>query len=218
MQESLLGRCLPRLGDYEQAGLTLFAENRRPIGLCYNEVIDSAEPDDILVFVHDDVHIDDWCLATRLNDALNHFEVVGVAGNQRLEPDQEAWHLAPGSTLQDPASLRRDTAYLSGAVAHGPSPGAALLTKFGPCPTRVSVLDGLLLAARSETLKRSRVRFDPALGFHLYDLDFCRTATAAGLRLGTWPIAVTHQSGGESIFSQAWSDSLRTYRDKWADT
>lgn len=144
--------------------------------------------------------------------------MVGVAGNQSIEPDQEAWHLAPGSTLQDPASLRRDTANLSGAVAPGPSPEAALLTKFGPCPARVSVLDGLLLAARSETLKRSMVRFDPSLGFHFYDLNFCRTATSAGLRLGTWHIAVTHQSSGESMFSQAWSDSLRTYRDKWADT
>ena len=38
--------------------------------------------------------------------------------------------------------------------------------------------------------------FDPALRFHLYDLDFCRTAHTKGLSVGTWPLAVTHQSGG----------------------
>ena len=215
MRESLLGKCLPRIGEYEQVGLTLFAENQRPIGVCYNEVIDSAAPDDILVFVHDDVYIDDWFLNARLTDALNHFDVIGVAGNQRLQPNQEAWHLEPGSSLRDPNNLRRDTAYLSGAVAHGASPASASLTKFGPSPSRVAVLDGVFLATRALSLNETKVRFDPALGFHFYDLDFCRSATQAGLRLGTWPIALTHQSRGESIFSQAWSDSLDAYLDKW---
>lgn len=215
MREALLGRCLPRLGEYEPVGLTLFSENRKPIGSCYNEVIDSAAPDDILVFVHDDAYIDDWCLNARLADALNHFDVVGVAGNQRLQPDQQAWHLAPGSSLHNPQTLRRDTGFLSGAVAHGASPASASLTKFGSCPASVAVLDGVFLAVRSRSLQQAEVRFDPALGFHFYDLDFCRSATQAGLRLGTWPIALTHQSRGESILSKEWSESLTKYRLKW---
>lgn len=67
------------------------------------------------------------------------------------------------------------------------------------------------MAVRARTLKDSGVRFDPALGFHFYDLDFCRAATAAGLRLGTWPIAISHRSAGESMQSQAWRDSRALY-------
>jgi hypothetical protein len=33
----------------------------------------------------------------------------------------------------------------------------------------------------------SGVRFDPAFSFHLYHLDFCRSAERAGLAIGIWP-------------------------------
>lgn len=49
------------------------------------------------------------------------------------------------------------------------------------------------------------VRFDPALGFHLYDLDFCRSAIEARLKIGTWQIANTHASDGGSVQSGAWA-------------
>ena len=40
--------------------------------------------------------------------------------------------------------------------------------------------------------------FDPAFDFHFYDLGpLCQTAREKGLRLGTWHISITHNSGGE---------------------
>ena len=63
-------------------------------------------------------------------------------------------------------------------------------------------------------LRQHRLRFDPALGFHFYDLDFCRSAEAAGLRLGVWPLAITHQSSGQSVQSPAWERSCRLYLQK----
>jgi GT2 family glycosyltransferase len=81
----------------------------------------------------------------------------------------------------------------------------------------VAVLDGVFLAARAGRLQESGVRFDPSLGFHLYDLDFCRSAEAAGLRIGTWPIALTHASSGDSIRSSAWAASLELYFRKWGE-
>jgi hypothetical protein len=62
----------------------------------------------------------------------------------------------------------------------------------------------------------SGVRFDAALGFHFYDLDFCRTATQAGLRLGVWPIAMTHFSIG-GYESDAWSATYQHYLAKWGE-
>jgi len=38
--------------------------------------------------------------------------------------------------------------------------------------------------------------FDERFGFHFYDLDLCRQAEQRGIRTGTWPISVVHESGG----------------------
>lgn len=220
-QKTLLGPCLPRLGEFMTFGLQLFAENTRPLGECYNAAIDAAADGDVLVFLHDDVCVDDWMLGQRLQEALAVFDVVGVAGNQRHQPGQTTWHLQP----LDPANRGKvhdlqapwDSAHLSGAVWHGPSgPGlSGAMSRYGPSPAAVVLLDGVLIAARADRLRASRVRFDPSLGFHFYDLDFCRSAIAAGLKMGTWPIAITHASSGGSAHSHAWEHSRQLYLRKW---
>ena len=60
------------------------------------------------------------------------------------------------------------------------------------------------------------VRFDERFDFHFYDLDFCRTARANGLRLGTFPLAVTHRSAG-GFGSPAWQENAERYLEKWGD-
>ena len=75
-------------------------------------------------------------------------------------------------------------------------------------------LDGVLLAARAGTLQREAIGFDEDFDFHFYDLDFCRCARALGLRLGTWPIRITHRSGG-GYGSPAWREGYRKYIAKW---
>ncbi|PUE29962.1 hypothetical protein B9Z39_00010 [Limnohabitans sp. JirII-29] len=187
--------------------LRVFANNTQALALHYNAVIDAAAPDDVLVFVHDDVVVDDWMLGWRVQEALLHFDVVGVAGNRRRRPEQTAWLMLPHSS-------QWDAAYLSGAIMHG-QPTAKALTFFGPTPAEVLLLDGVLLAARAGRLQAQGVRFDPQFDFHLYDMDFCRSAQQQGLRLGTWPLAITHASGGGSYFSPAWQRNANTYLKKW---
>ena len=87
---------------------------------------------------------------------------------------------------------------------------------FGPIVGECELLDGVLLAARASGLRQAGVRFDPRFRFHFYDLDFCRTARAAGLHLGTWPIALTHRSSGNP-YSDEWNAALELYREKWGD-
>jgi GT2 family glycosyltransferase len=216
--QTLLGRCLPRLGEFMPFGLQLFANNTQPLGECYNAAIDAAAEGDALVFVHDDVRIDDWMLGQRLQDALNVFDVVGVAGNRRCQAGQVTWYLQPPAPNKEgQMHAPWDSEHLSGAIWHGPTaPGApGNMSNYGPSPAPVALLDGVLIAARADRLRASGVRFDAALGFHFYDLDFCRSATAAGLKLGTWPIAITHASGGSSVQSQAWIDAQKVYWRKW---
>lgn len=213
-RECLLGRCLPRLGQFQELALRLSGENREPLGAVYNRAIDEARPEEVLVFVHDDVHLDDWMLAARLEEALSRFDVVGVAGNQRVQARQVTWYLQP-KPVQQGGPLPWDHAHLSGAICHGDAPAQGDLNVYGPTPRPVRLLDGVFLAARAGTLQDSGVRFDADLGFHFYDLDFCLGAHQAGLRLGTWPIALTHQSRGESIHSDAWRQSCQRFLDKW---
>jgi GT2 family glycosyltransferase len=63
-------------------------------------------------------------------------------------------------------------------------------------PAACEILDDVLLAIRKSVLMEHDLRFDMRFDFHFYDLDFCREARESGLTLGTWPIAITHQSGG----------------------
>ena len=99
---------------------------------------------------------------------------------------------------------------------HG-APGAGHVDAFGPVPAEVKLLDGVLLAARAAVLKASGVRFDPQFAFHFYDTDFCRSCERAGLRMGTWPIALTHASAGAGWATSGWDAAYRAYLAKWGE-
>jgi uncharacterized protein (TIGR03032 family) len=138
-----------------------------------------------------------------LEEALQTFDLVGVAGNGRLAPGHSAW-------WWDPVVAGWDWPHLLGSIRHG-TPEHSEPIEFGPAPASAGLLDGVFLAARAGGLLRADVRFDPTLGFHFYDLDLCRSALAAGLRLGVWPLPLIHGSAG----TPAWHRSLELYRRKW---
>jgi len=173
---TLLGRSLQQ--PQHRSLLAVIAHtNRDPLALAYNAAIAAAPAEAILVFCHDDVDLGGAPLAAELDSALQTFDLVGVAGNQRRQSGQMAWWLA-GATLQ------WDHPGVSGRISHG-QPGAAKEVTYGPSPMPVELLDGVFLAARAGVLQEAGVRFDPRFGFHFYDLDLCRTARQQGLRLGT---------------------------------
>lgn len=203
---SLLCASLEQVSRVARIELTVAVDNDQPLPLVFNAAIEAAAPEDILVFVHDDVRIDDWAVATRLVESLRHFDVVGVAGNMRRTPRQEAWCLM-GDTRS------HDLAYLSGAIRHGDGDGK--VTNYGPVPREVKLLDGVFLAVRAATLQRTGVRFDVGFAFHFYDADFCRACELAGLRMGTWPIALTHRSAGGGWKSREWDEAYARYLSKW---
>ena len=207
---SALGLSLRRLSRDSRLVPRVAFENRRGLSEVFNERIETATAD-LLVFVHDDVWLDDFFLADRVIDGLRSFDVIGVAGNRRRVPRQPAWAFvgknAQGRFVWD------DRQFLSGAVAHGAKPFGAI-SLFGTAPADCELLDGVFLGIRRSTLQAHGVRFDPAFDFHFYDLDFCRSARAAGLRLGTWPIAMTHQSGG-AFGTARWAQMYQNYLEKW---
>jgi GT2 family glycosyltransferase len=206
-----LGQCLqlyPHLADIQ---VMLFADNRLGLSTIYNAAIDqAAQQPAILVFIHDDVLLYDFFWADRIREAIEHFDVVGLAGNTRRFPKQPGWAFATPNFQWD------ERQYLSGTVGHGVNGGWNNVSAFGPSGQACKLLDGLMLIADSDTLIRSGVRFDEQFKFHFYDMDFCRQAELKGLRMGTWPLSVVHQSGG-AFATPDWSAAYDLYLRKYGE-
>ncbi|MDP3086806.1 MAG: tetratricopeptide repeat protein [Methylotenera sp.] len=173
----------------------------------FNQAIERADDSAILVFVHDDVWIDEANFVDTMIAGLERFDVIGVAGNKRRLPNQPAW------LFVDTALNWDEPEYLSGTVWHGLH--AFGEDKFyGDVPAPCELLDGVFLATTKSALNGAHVRFDHQFDFHLYDVDFCRSAREAGLSLGTWPIKLTHQSKG-AFGSPHWAQKCQLYFNKW---
>jgi hypothetical protein len=206
-KRTALGRSLLLYGPLFQ--LRLFPRNSSGLPLVYNTAIrESAADPAIMVFVHDDVHLLDFYWPTRIALGLNTFDILGLAGNRRRVPGQPAWRF-----LDDKFS-RDERENLSGVVAVGKNWPANYISAYGAPGQEVKLLDGLLLAARSETLISKNLLFDETFDFHFYDLDFCRAAELRGLRMGTWAISVMHESDG-AFGTPSWQAGYQKYLSKW---
>jgi hypothetical protein len=207
--KSALGISLKRISFDETLIHRIAFSNKRGLPAVYNEGIEKGGEDSFLVFMHDDIWIDDFFFSRRIIEGLNRYDVIGLAGNRRRLGGQPAWAFINEAFVWD------DRQNLTGAVAHGRHPFGPI-TFFGNAPAECELLDGLLLAARKNVLVKANCYFDPLFDFNFYDMDFCRTARKAGLTLATWPVGVTHQSGG-AFGTESWKRSYRTYMGKWKD-
>lgn len=214
-ESTYLGRSLKRIPDsLRPSSLIAFGNTgARAHGLSklFNAALDKTDADTDLLFVHDDVYLNDWFVTQRVAEALERFDVVGLAGSSNPDLSQPSWGLRFDEKLNPEGwqpGLRR-----SGAVNHFDyaCPNVSI---YGPTPMACTLLDGVFLAVRTASIRERGVRFDPRFDFHCYDIDFCRTAAEKGLRLGTWPISVTHDSGG-AFGSESFKRAARAYLDKW---
>jgi Flp pilus assembly protein TadD len=210
-----LGRSLPVYRTFPKRQvieLRLFANNREGLPSIYNTAIEESKSDPaILIFIHDDVYLSDYYWAEHLHDALAHFDLVGLAGNRRRVPRQASW------MYLDDQFTRDNYDNLSGVLGHGdPFPNLRQLSVYGEPGQEVKLLDGVMLAVRSETLIERDLRFDPRFKFDFYDLDFCRQAEMKGVRMGTWAISVVHASAG-SLGVDTWRAAYRDYLAKYGE-
>ncbi len=207
-ESSALGLSLRRLQDLDgRLSCTIAFSNTRDLPSIYNQAIEERCADSVLVFVHDDVWLEQDDFVDSVLAGLHQYDVIGVAGNQRILPGQPSWAFIDEKFTWD------DRRFLSGRVGHGKDAGGAE-TYYGEVPAACELLDGVFLAATNRVLRDSGVRFDPQFDFHFYDLDFCRAARGKGLTLGTWLIGITHQSGG-AFGSEAWRTKYSLYLEKY---
>jgi hypothetical protein len=204
-----LGKSLALYKPYAFAELKLFSGNSHGLPQLYNSVIrDSRSDPAVLVFAHDDVHLCDFYWPDQLLGGLAAFDIVGLAGNRRRVPRQPSW------AFVDERGTWDERANLSGIIGHGRGFPCDTLNFFGPPGQEVKLLDGVMLAARSETLLAKGLFFDERFDFHFYDLDFCRQAEQKKVRMGTWPISAVHESGG-GFSGPSWKSGYAKYLEKW---
>lgn len=207
---TLAGNSFKRLQAIGPVNIGVVFNSGAGLPAAYNAGIDAASPHDTLVFMHDDVQIDDWLLETRLDEALRRFDVVGIAGNAEREPGQATWYGLVTDLTEDRYLLdARGTP--RGAVAY--PDGAADFFSREPHPAKL--LDGCFLAVRKASLDAHGIRFDTRFFYHFYDLDFCRQCEEAGLSMGVWPLALTHGSRGR--FDANWAHARNLYFEKWRE-
>lgn len=209
--KSALGLSLKRhLKQDARLSAKISFENTRGLSEVFNAAIDQADTDATMVFIHDDVWIDEANFAEVVAEGLEHFDIIGIAGNKRRLPNQPGWVIVDLNFKWD------EQVNLSGQVAHSKSAfGAAKV--FGEAPATCELLDGVFLAVKKSSLDNKGARFDEQFDFHFYDLDFCRTAKQAGLTLGTWHIQLTHQSIGQYGTKQ-WHEKYHLYLNKWEES
>lgn len=188
----------------------IYFENSVGLPSIYNKAIFETNADHI-VFLHDDVWINDKDFIRNIYSGLRRFDVIGVAGNVRRLKNQPAWSFRSF----DESKFEWDYGFLSGEVAHG-SPGNSPVSKYGPTPVRCEILDGVFIAVRRDILIKSKVKFDEIFDFHFYDMDFCRSARVKNLSLGTWPIKIIHQSSG-AFGGGDWLRNYKKYIEKWGE-
>lgn len=158
-----------------------------------NAAIDNAEHE-LVVLAHQDVYLPCWWIA-RL---WQQYEVAHAAFGERLGV------LGVYGVAGDPAGLAR-----FGKVADR----EFLLDEPAPLPAQAGGLDELLLVVP----RRSPLRFDPALGFHLYGTDICLAAERHGLAAVVIDAPCFHNSKQGAALPDAYRHSSSVLAAKWRE-
>lgn len=184
--------------------------NQKSLAHLYNSYLNPIYSDMILVFCHDDCVIEDVFFEDKLNEAIKEFDIIGLAGIQAPITIKQPclWHL-----MGPPSQY-------SGAVAHFTQnqTNERFMTNFGISPKRCIFVDGVFLAINTEKILQTGLKFDeknPAK-FHFYDLNFCLDANKLGLKIGTWPIWITHKSHGLTHTDPEWLKGQDYFLQKYS--
>lgn len=183
------------------AQTNIIYDNKEGLSKIYNSFLTEENKDYKIIFIHHDVLIEDLFLEEKLDIAFEKYDIIGLAGSKKcnLNASMTAWHLM--CSKED----------MVGEVAHSKDK-TYWTTVFGPTDSRALILDGLFIAVKVSKLLETNTKFDENFDFHHYDISFCLRANANKLKMGVYPIKVTHYGLGDSMISQAWQESSQKFK------
>ena len=188
--KTLLVRSLDRIKKHVSIipdYVRVFTSNKDGLPACYNKAITEDTESDIMIFVHDDVSIDDGLFIPKLIEAHETYDIIGVAGG--VNPAIKApalWHIMCGGFGPN----------LRGAAGHYLNDELTAITNFGYAPARVAILDGVFLSIKMSSVHRTGWKFNENYKFHHYDIASCLDANKLKLKLGVSSIHINHKSPG----------------------
>jgi hypothetical protein len=182
----------------------IFKNNKRGLPECYNEILkDPANLDKTVLFVHDDVVLEDLFLYEKLVNSP--YSITGLAGAKTFvkTSDKLAWHLAA-----------ERSSYV-GEVCHVNKDRGVWTTCFGPTNSRALTIDGLFISCKVRDLVEKELFFDEEFAFHFYDLSFCMRAHEKKVTCGVLPIRVVHSGLGDSMLTPEWEKQNQLFKQKY---
>lgn len=199
-----LYKSLSFLANPKELKLVIVENNTDGLPSVYNKYINqkTLKKHDIVLFVHDDVYIDDLKLRGKLYANLNsNYDIVGLAGCVKPRIKKPVlWHQM--------ADRQHHRGYVMHDVRVGDDEYAVHCSSFGHTPSRVAIIDGLFIAINLKQILKSEWKFNEAYEFHHYDIASCIDANRKQLRIGVAPINVIHSSTGlQSLDDISWNKS-----------
>lgn len=189
---------------YDIELVPLFA-NKEGLPKVYNNTINQHQDADIIVFIHDDIILNDIMLFDKLLAAKDAgLDIVGVAGAKGYEvPDinqPTGWWSPPNAKFG-----------FAGQVCHyDAEKGCYFTTSYGPCPQRVLVIDGCFIAIMRSALDKG-LKFNEKFNFDFYDIALCMDAYKQGLKVGVSPIMLTHNSVGRGFLKPSFLEAQKLF-------
>lgn len=174
--------------------------NTRGLSECYNEILrDPKNLNKTVLFVHDDVVLEDLFLYEKL--ISSPYSITGLAGAKSFnkQADKLAWHLCA------------DRSDFVGEVAHINEKGI-WTTVFGPTKSRALTVDGLFISCKVKDLVEKDLYFDENFNFHFYDIAFCLRANEKRVSCGVLPIRVIHHGLGDSMLTEDWEQTNKKFK------
>lgn len=199
--------CIPGVQhnvDEPHRWLSFASENHVP-GV-YQKILESvrAMPDvDVLVFLHDDLQIQDPKFAQKIRAAVGAgFDVVGLVGTTKLA-SLHWWEHGPDSWRGYAVDGRDGRTVVDGGFAEG-----------DPCP--VESVDGMLFALSRWAIDHLSFKPESYPGLHGYVEEACTQARRHGGRVGVTRIdAFHHTQGGFAGGQEAFERANEVWKRRW---
>ena len=188
--------------------LHFFTQNKSGLGMMYNKFLFENPIFNHVIFIHDDIWIDDAGFIFKLEEGHKTYDIIGVAGG--LNPAINApalWHIMCGGF---------HGGNLRGFAGHYLPDQTTSVTNFGPTPARVAVIDGAFMSVNVERAIQVGWKFNENYSFHHYDLSSCLDANKKKLKIGVIPILTYHNSPGlrdlnDKVFFENQTKFLQEY-------